>query len=76
MQEIKKVDLTANILFSGIGCQERGIENSGLYNLKVLNTSEINKEAILSYAAIHCGLTPELIENYPDYPSIDDIFCC
>lgn len=73
MQEIKKVDLTANILFSGIGCQERGIENSGLYNLKVLNTSEINKEAILSYAAIHCGLTPELIENYLDYPSIDDM---
>ena len=38
-----KVKLTANILFSGIGCQERGFENSGLFNIEVLNTSDINK---------------------------------
>lgn len=27
-------------------------------------TSEIDKDAILSYAAIHCGLTPKLVESY------------
>lgn len=52
-KENKKVKLTANILFSGIGCQERGFQDSGLFDLEVLNTSEINKEAMLSYAAIH-----------------------
>ena len=38
---LKKVKLTANILFSGIGCQERGFEDSGLFDIKVLNTSDI-----------------------------------
>lgn len=30
-----------NILFSGIGCQERGFENSNLFDVEVVNTSEI-----------------------------------
>lgn len=68
-KENKKVKLTANILFSGIGCQERGFQDSGLFDLEVLNTSEINKEAMLSYAAIHCGLTNEMVETYSEYPS-------
>ncbi|MBS7297464.1 MAG: DNA (cytosine-5-)-methyltransferase [Eubacteriales bacterium] len=66
---VEKVKLTANILFSGIGCQERGFENSGLFDIEVLNTSDINKEAVLSYAAIHCGLTNEMVETYTEYPS-------
>ena len=49
--------LTANILFSGVGMQERGIQNTGVYNLAVRCTSEIDKHAILSYAAIHNGFT-------------------
>lgn len=65
----EKIKLTANILFSGIGCQERGFVNSNLFDVKVLNTSEINKESVLSYAAIHCGLTDEMVQNYPNYPS-------
>ena len=67
-----KVKLTANILFSGIGFQERGFQMSGVFDLEVVSTSEICKESILSYATIHNGLTPELIENY-DYPSIDEM---
>ncbi len=63
-----KVKLTANILFSGIGCQERGFENSGLFDIEVLNTSDINKESVLSYAAIHCGMTNEMVDTYKDYP--------
>ncbi len=69
----EKVKLTANILFSGIGCQERGFENSGLFDIEVLNTSDINKESVLSYAAIHCGMTNEMVENYIDYPSREEM---
>lgn len=65
---LNRVKLTANILFSGIGCQERGFENSRLFDLEVLNTSDINKDAVVSYAAVHCGLTKEMIESYSDYP--------
>ena len=70
---VEKVKLTANILFSGIGCQERGFEDSGLFDIEVLNTSDINKEAVLSYAAIHCGLTNKMVETYPKYPSRDEM---
>lgn len=70
---MKKEKLTANILFSGIGCQERGFQNSNLFDLEVLNTSDICKESVLSYAAIHCGLTNEMVENYPNYPSREEM---
>lgn len=69
----EKIKLTANILFSGIGCQERGFEDSGLFDIEVLNTSDINKESVLSYAAIHCGMTNEMVEKYDDYPSREEM---
>lgn len=62
-----------NVLFSGIGCQERGFENSNLFDVEVVNTSEINKEAVLSYAAIHCGLTQEMVDTYTEYPSREEM---
>lgn len=68
-----KVMLTMNTLFAGIGCQERGFENSNLFDVEVVNTSEINKEAVLSYAAIHCGLTNEMVDTYKDYPSREEM---
>lgn len=71
--KLNKVKLTANILFSGIGCQERGFENSNLFDVEVINTSEINKEAVLSYAAIHYGLTNEMVDTYKDYPSREEM---
>lgn len=55
--------ITANVLFAGVGMQERGITNTGLFDLEVVSTSEIDKYAILSYAAIHNGLTDELLET-------------
>lgn len=67
-KRMNKVQLTANILFSGIGCQERGFENSGLFDLNVLTTSDINKESVLSYAAIHKNLTLKMVEEYDNYP--------
>ena len=33
-----KVKLTMNTLFAGIGCQERGFENSILFDVDVVNT--------------------------------------
>lgn len=69
----KKIKLTANILFSGIGCQERGFRDSGLFDIEVLNTSDINKESVLSYAAIHCGMTNEMIDTYTDYPTREEM---
>ena len=64
-----KQDLTMIELFSGIGAQKRGIENTGLYNLNVIATSDIDKEALVSYAAIHHNLTNEMVNNYDKYPS-------
>lgn len=70
---MNKEKLTMNVLFSGIGCQERGFENSNLFDVEVVNTSEINKEAVLSYAAIHCGLTQEMVDTYTEYPSREEM---
>lgn len=70
---MEKVKLSANILFSGIGTQERGIENSGCFDLTVVATSEIDKDAVICYAAIHKDFTPEMAEEYTDYPSMADI---
>lgn len=58
--------------FSGIGMQERGLENTNLFDLDVLNTCETDIYAIISYAAIHNNLTPELIKEY-DYPSREEM---
>ena len=66
------IGLTMIELFSGIGSQIRGIQNTGLFNCKVIATSDIDKDAIVSYAAIHCGLSQEMIDAY-DYPSADEM---
>ena len=49
--------LSANVLFSGIGCQEFGIKQTNLFDLSISATSDINKDSILSYAILHCRLT-------------------
>lgn len=67
-----KTKITMIELFSGIGSQVRGFQNSGLWDVEVVATSEIDKDAMLSYSAIHCGLTPEMIENY-EYPTADEM---
>ena len=60
---MEKIKLTANILFSGGGMQERGIMNTGLYDLNILATSEIDKYAIIAYAAVHHNVTDEIIQQ-------------
>ena len=69
----KKIELTMNVLFSGIGCQERGIENTKLFNVNIVSTAEISKEAVLSYAAVHCNLTQEMIDTYTEYPTREEM---
>ena len=68
-----KQKLTMIELFSGIGAQKRGIDNTGLYDLDVIATSDVDKEALVEYAAIHHGLTNEMIENYESYPSREEM---
>ena len=70
---MNKEKLTMIELFSGIGAQIRGIKNTNLWDCTVVNTSDIDKDAMVSYAAIHCGLTPELIDTYADYPSEEEM---
>ena len=59
--------------FSGIGAQKRGIDNTDLYDLEVVATSDVDKEVMVEYAAIHHGLTTEMVENYKDYPSREEM---
>lgn len=73
VQKLDKQKLTVISLCSGVGMQERGIENTPCFEPEIVATSEINKDAILSYAAIHCGLTEKLANNYLDYPSLDEM---
>src|SRR5574344_1598885 len=64
-----KEKLTMIECFNGIGAQKRGIDLTNLFDLQVIGTSDIDKDAILSYASMHCGLTLDLIKNYNEYPS-------
>lgn len=64
-----KEKLTMIECFNGIGAQKRGIDLTNLFDLQVICTSDIDKDAILSYASMHCGLTLDLIKNYNEYPS-------
>ena len=70
---MNKSKFTMIELFSGIGAQKRGIDNTNLYDLEVVATSDVDKEAVVEYAAIHHGLTNEMIENYSDYPSREEM---
>ena len=62
-------NLTVIELCSGIGAQMKGINNTHLFNANMIAIADLDKEVVVSYAAIHCGLTTDMIENYADYPS-------
>ena len=47
--------IKVNELFSGIGAQRKAFDMLGIPH-EVVNTVEIDKDAMLSYAAIHCEL--------------------
>ena len=56
-------------LCSGIGAQVKGFVKSDLFNVVSIATADLDKEVVVSYAAIHCGLTNGLIEDFEGYPS-------
>lgn len=56
-------------LFSGIGTQKRGIENSNLWEYTLTNTAEIDINAIIAYATLHCGLDTKGISTFEEYPT-------
>lgn len=60
-------------LCSGIGAQIKGIKNTNLFDASVVATADLDKEVVVSYAAIHCGLTNEMINSYKGYPSKEDM---
>ena len=70
---MNKQKITMNELFSGIGAQKRGFDNSGVFDCEVLATSDLDKDAIVTYSSNHCGLTKELIETYAEYPSREEM---
>lgn len=55
--------LTILELFSGIGAQTQALEISK-HTYSNIGTCEIDKDAMLSYAIMHSGLTHEKIDNY------------
>lgn len=65
----EKQKLTMIELFSGIGAQKEGTDLTGIFDCEVVATADIEKDAMVSYAAIHDGLTNEMIDSYENYPS-------
>lgn len=65
----KKIDINVIELCSGIGAQIKGINRTNLFNANVVATADLDKEVIVSYAAMHCGLTNNIIEEYSNYPT-------
>ena len=64
--------LRVNELFSGIGAQAKALERLEIEH-EIVATSDLDKDAIVSYAAIHNGLTLEMVENYTKYPSREEM---
>ena len=60
-------------LCSGIGAQIKGINKTNLFDTEIIATADLDKEVVVSYAAIHCGLTNEMINSYDKYPSKEEM---
>lgn len=69
---MKTKKITVNELFSGIGAQVSALERLGA-PFEIKHTSDIDHNAVLAYASIHCGLTEELVNTYTDYPSREEM---
>ena len=66
---MKKIPIKLVETFSGIGFQRMGIQNTGLYKIESVSTCELDTDAIIAYATVHCGLTMNIVEKYPNYPT-------
>lgn len=69
---MKTEKITVNELFSGIGAQISALERLGI-PCEIKHTFDIDHNAVLAYASIHCGLTEELINTYTEYPTREEM---
>lgn len=69
---MKTEKITVNELFSGIGAQVSALERLGI-PCGIKHTSDIDHNAVLAYASIHCGLTEDLINTYAEYPAREEM---
>lgn len=69
---MKTEKITVNELFSGIGAQVSALERLGI-PCEIKHTSDIDHNAVLAYASIHCGLTEDLINTYAEYPTREEM---
>lgn len=69
---MKAGKITVNELFSGIGAQVSALERLGI-PCEIKHTSDIDHNAVLAYASIHCGLTEDLINTYAEYPTREEM---
>lgn len=67
-----KKKLTMIELCSGVGMQYRGVQNTPCFDPEVVATSEIDINAIIAYAAIHHGLSLDMVASY-EFPDIDQM---
>lgn len=65
-------EITINELFAGIGAQASAFERLNIPH-RIINISDIDHNAVLAYASIHCGLTEELINTYTEYPTREEM---
>lgn len=72
LQIVKTEKITVNELFSGIGAQVSALERLGI-PCEIKHTSDIDHNAVLAYASIHCGLTEDLINTYAEYPAREEM---
>ena len=72
LQIVKAGKITVNELFSGIGAQVSALERLGI-PCEIKHTSDIDHNAVLAYASIHCGLTEDLINTYAEYPAREEM---
>lgn len=69
---MKTEKITVHELFSGIGAQVSALERLGI-PCEIKHTSDIDHNAVLAYASIHCGLTEDLINTYAEYPAREEM---
>ena len=53
---------------TGIGAQAKAFERLGIEH-EITATSDLDKDAIVSYTTIHNSLTLAMVDNYTDYPT-------
>lgn len=73
MNTLAKPLLKVIELCSGIGAQVKGFNKTNLFDVESIATADLDKEVVVSYAAIHCGLTNELINTYDNYPTKEEM---